>query len=107
MLLIAAFPANVDVIEEGRFLTHLRSNEAGSVTHVGHVLDGRTVCGEVVLLVVAVHDVAEAVLNGEVLVDAVLRCDVHRELHLLLIVLVVAFAVLENPERIDETAVTE
>ena len=107
VLLIAALPADVDVIEEGCFLTYLRSDEAGSITHVGHVLDRRTVCGEVVLLVVAVHDVAEAVLNGEVLVDAVLRCDVHRELHLLLIVLVVAFTVLKNPERIDETTVTE
>ena len=99
-------PVDHEVVEEGGFLTELGADYAGDFAETFYFLGGRTVLGEVVLLVGAVEHVAEAVGDEEVLVDLILGSDVDVELRLLLVVFVITLSVGQYPIRIDQAVVT-
>ena len=100
-------PIYLEVVEEGGLLAKLRAEDVADGTESFDTLRGRTILGHEVLLVVTIDHVAETVAHGQVLVDGIAGIHVDGKLGLLLIVLVVTIAILENPEGVDETRVTE
>ena len=102
-----AFPIDAEIIEKRCLLTKLRSGYTLHGTETFHRLFGRTIARHIVLFVAAVERVCEAIAYRPVVVDLVLGRDVEQELSLLLIVLVVTFAVLEDPIGIGQTGIAE
>ena len=107
MLAVVTLPIDAEIVEECGFLTKLRSGNALHIAETFDRLTRRTIAGHIILLVAAVERVGKTVAQRPVVIDLVLGGDIQQELGLLLVVLVVAFTVFENPIGIGQTGIAE